>query len=34
MQTPLEKYKNDLGLKGFNTDPAQETSSYASAKII
>ncbi len=24
MQTPLEKYKNDLGLKGFNIDPAQE----------
>jgi cell division protein ZapE len=24
MQTPLEKYKNDLGLKGFNADPAQE----------
>ena len=24
MQTPLEKYKNDLGLKRFNTDPAQE----------
>jgi cell division protein ZapE len=24
MQTPLEKYKDDLGLKGFNTDPAQE----------
>ncbi|GJM05463.1 MAG: cell division protein ZapE [marine bacterium B5-7] len=24
MQTPLEKYNNDLGLKGFNADPAQE----------
>jgi len=24
MQTPLEKYKNDLNLKGFDTDPAQE----------
>ena len=24
MQTPLKKYKNDLGLKGFSIDPSQE----------
>jgi len=24
MQTPLEKYKNDLNSDGFNADPSQE----------